>query len=44
MLCKVVVTFKFADEILKVAIKMKAIEQCFPLALFNMLHKLVVTC
>ena len=39
MSCNVVVTFRSVDEMLK----MKAIEQCFPVVLFIMLYKVVLT-
>ena len=39
MLCKVVLTFESADEILKFNIQMKATKQYFPVVLFIMLYK-----
>ena len=43
MLCKVVLTFESADEILKFNIQMKATKQYFPVVLFIMLCKVVLT-
>ena len=38
-----VLAFELVHEILRVAIQMKAIEQFFPVVLFIMLHKVVLT-
>ena len=43
MLYKVVLTFESLNEILSVAIHMKATERCFPVVLFIMLYKVVLT-
>ena len=43
MLYEVVLTFASVDNILSVAIQMKAIEQYFPVVLFIMLYKVVLT-
>ena len=46
--CNNALTFEFVDEVLKcdhynVTIQMKATEQCFPVMLFIMRYKVVVT-
>jgi len=38
-----VLAFELVHEILRVAIQMKAIEQFFPVVLFILLHKVVLT-
>ena len=43
MLYKVVLTFESVVEILKCDIQVKATEQYFPVVLFTMLYKVVLT-
>ena len=43
MLCKVVVTFEFVDEILKCDDSNESYWQFFPVDLFIMLYKVVLT-
>ena len=42
-LCEMVLTFESVDKILSVTIQMKAAEQYFPVVLFIMLCKMVLT-
>ena len=43
MLCNVFLTFGSVDEILSVTLQIKAIKQYFPVVLFIMLYKVVLT-
>ena len=43
MPCKVIQTFESLDVIQTATIQMKATEQCFPVVLFVMLYKVILT-